>query len=137
MRLIPRRQRPYLRSHPFVVSVSAGIAVQGLVNLLFPSAESIATLAFSVAVYYLFNALWILGGFLTAAGLLRGWRGIEAGGATLLAGSTSVYFIAVVSVRGIESRTAIFVLFLALGYLLRVRHLVTSGYATGHDTVER
>lgn len=137
MTLIPRRQLPYLRSHPFVVAVSAGIATQGATNLLAPSAESIATLAFSPWVYFFFNVLWLVGGVLTAIGLLRGMRGLEAFGATLLAGSTALYFLAVVSIRGWESRTAVFVLFLALGYFLRVRHLVTAGYVSGHDTTGR
>lgn len=137
MKLIPRRQLPYLRSHPFVVAVSLGIATQGLINIAFPSAESIATLAFSIGVYYLFNALWVLGGALSALGLFRGWRGTEAAGATLLAGSVTVYWAAVVSIRGFESRTAFFVLFLAVGYGLRVRHLVTAGYALGYDTPGR
>lgn len=137
MRLIPRRQLPYLRSHPFVVAVSMGIATQGLINIAAPSPESIATLAFSIGVYYLFNAMWIIGGTLTAIGLLRGMRGVEAAGATLLTGSTALFYAAAVSLRGWESRTAVFVFFLALGYALRVRHLVTAGYVVGHDRCGR
>jgi cation transport ATPase len=128
--LIPSRQRAYFSSHPLGFCVAVGFAISGLVNLLFPHLvrESAVSLALPVGLYYAFSLTWAAGGVCAAWGLLRGVRNLEAGGDVLLATALLVNYISVIWVRASSGLSAIFLIFMALGFLLRARHLARSGY---------
>lgn len=129
--LIPPNHRAYLASHPLGFCIALGLAVSGLVNVLFPDAvqDTAASLALPPILYYAFSATWAVGGTCAALGLLRGLRNLEAGGDVLLASSLLVNYISVVWVRTTSALAAVFVLFMAVGFALRARHLTKAGYA--------
>lgn len=128
--LIPANHRAYVASHPLGLSVSIGLALGGFVNLIFPHLvmETSASLALPTPLFYLFSAMWALGGTLATLGLLRGRRNFEAGGMTLLAAALIVDYITVVSVRTTSALASVFIVFLAIGCAARARHLTRSGY---------
>lgn len=136
--LIPTRQRAYFESHPLGFCVAVGFAISGIINIAFPHLvrESAASIALPWTLYYVFSAMWAVGGCASSWGLLRGVRNLEAGGDVLIATALVVDYIAVVWIRATSALTAIFIVFLALGFLLRARHLARSGYVLLGVSVE-
>lgn len=128
---IPATQRAYVSSHPLALCVAIGFAFSGLVNLLFPGLvrESAVSIALPETPYYAFSLVWAVGGVCAAWGLLRGIRDLEAAGDVLLATALVVNYISVVWVRATTALAAVFLIFMALGFLLRARHLAKSSYA--------
>jgi hypothetical protein len=128
--IVPRNHRAYVASHPLGVCVAAGLAIGGLINLSFPglARETSVAVALPPALFYCFSAMWAIGGLLALYGLVRGKRSVEAGGSVLVSTALTVDYIAILAVRPLSGVVSVFILFLALGYALRVRHLVRTGY---------
>lgn len=128
--IVPRNHRAYVASHPLGVCVAAGLTIGGLINLSFPglARETSVAVALPPVLFYCFSAMWAVGGLLALYGLVRGRRSVEAGGSVLVSTALAVDYIAILAVRPLSGVVSVFILFLALGYALRVRHLVRTGY---------
>jgi hypothetical protein len=128
--IIPRNHRAYVASHPLGVCVAAGLTVGGMINLCFPdlARETSVAVALPQVLFLCFSAMWALGGLLALYGLVRGKRSVEAGGSVLLSTALAVDYIAILSVRPLSGVVSVFIFFLAVGYALRVRHLLRTGY---------
>lgn len=128
--LIPATHRAYFESHPLGFCVAVGFAISGVINIAFPHLvrESAVSIALPWTLYYVFSVMWAVGGCASSWGLLRGVRNLEAGGDVLIATTLVVNYISVVWVRTTTALAALFLVFLALGFLLRARHLAKSGY---------
>lgn len=123
-------RRAYRRAHPLTFWLALGVAVVGVVALVFPATvEQTATSAALPAwLRSLFDVIYAGGGAASAFGVHRARRDFEAAGLSLLAGALAAQFAAVVYVRPAGAPPATFILTLAIGCALRARHL-TSGDA--------
>jgi hypothetical protein len=124
------QQELYLRSHPLARWVAYGMAETGIISILAPGSvrESVIALSYPPAVFYVFSAVWAIGGVLAAVGILRGFRSVEAAGAALLSGGLLVY--AGTIFHATSWVTALFILCLAIGYGKRAHYLATTPYYT-------
>lgn len=131
--LAPRWHRAYVRDHPGWPWITLGIGISGLIGLITPwlVEESVIALILPEWSYYLFNAIWFLGGAASTFGNLRGRSDVEVGGLALVAGGLAAYYIAVISVRATSSLTALFIAFLTVGAVSRASHLFSSGGYAG------
>ncbi|MGH2937381.1 MAG: hypothetical protein ACRDPE_04585 [Solirubrobacterales bacterium] len=107
------------------------MAFTGIVSIIAPASvhQSVIALNYPAIVFYLFSAVWALGGVLSAVGILRGFRSVEAAGSALLSGGLLVY--AGTIFHATSWVTAAFIFCLAVGYAKRAKHLATTGYYVG------
>lgn len=127
--LVPHSHRAYIASHPLAVGLSIGIALTGYVNIFFPAwTESSAQLVLPAFVLLMFNLTWMVGGTLSAIGLLRAKPKVEGAGMSLLAAGLLANYIAFVYLRPEAAITGSFILTLAVACGFRARHLTRHSY---------
>lgn len=127
--LVPPSHRAYLASHPLAVGLSIGIALTGYINVLFPDwTESSARVILPSFILLMFNLTWMVGGSLSAIGLLRAKPKVEGAGMSLLAAGLLANYIAFVYVRPEAAVTGSFILTLSIACAFRARHLTRHSY---------
>lgn len=130
---VPKVQREYLRSHPGWPWVMVGILLSGIVGLVAPEAVagSVIALVLPKPLLIAFNIVWVVGGGLGTFGIVRGHPRAEVPGLALIAGGLVSYYIAIVSVRAVGALQVLFILWLAVGCVVRAVRLVHCGYERG------
>lgn len=134
-RLAPRWHRAYVRSHPIGLFVALGLAVGGFSGLFFPHlvSESAASLVLPELVLKLFYVVWLIGGFFSFLGILRGALRLHVSGMALVAGGLLAYYGVIVTIRGSAAVQAAFIGLLGIGCGLHAWNLVRCG---GYDGIE-
>jgi hypothetical protein len=123
------RRRAYVRAHPVALWLSVGFAVAGAIQALDSSlaGQSAAELALPHWLHVLYGLVYSVGGFLSAFGIARYRRNLEAAGMAMMASGLVVQFLSIIYVLPGSALAAIFLPTLAIGFALRVRYLINVG----------
>lgn len=124
------QQQLYIRAHPVVFWLCAGLAVEGVFGAFAPQllVASVASQALPDWLERIFFGVYMIGGISAVIAQLRGLPKLEAAGMSLLATAFLVQFLSIIYLLHTYFWQGLFLLTLSIGAQQRSAFLVRFGY---------